>query len=55
MTLQSTRRTQRLLAIVTTTIALGLVTGCDAQTDPAVPIRDFVLDFARSALAAFLL
>lgn len=36
-------------------IVIGLLTGCDGQTDLAATIRDFVTDFARSALAAFLL
>lgn len=55
MTLQTTRRTQWVFAFAAMTIALGLVAGCDGQTDPGVAIRDFVIDFARSALAAFLL
>jgi hypothetical protein len=38
-------------------IATGLVSlaGCNGPSDPAAAIRDFVLDFARSVLAAFLL
>lgn len=55
MTLQMTRRTPQRFAIVAMTFALCLVAGCDGQTDPGVAIRDFVIDFARSALAAFLL
>jgi hypothetical protein len=41
--------------VVALTIALGLATGCGGQADPALPLRDFAIDFARSALAAFLL
>ncbi len=48
-------RRSRLLRIAATAVALALVAGCDEQTDPATTLRDFVLDFARSALAAFLL
>ncbi len=38
-------------------IATGLVplAGCHGPSDAAAAIRDFMLDFARSALAAFLL
>jgi len=35
--------------------ALVLLAGCNGQTDPAATVRDFVIDFARSALAAFVL
>lgn len=55
MTLQTTRGTHHRFAIVAMTFALCLVAGCDGQTDPGVAIRDFVVDFARGALAAFLL
>jgi hypothetical protein len=48
-------RPSRLLRIAASAIALVLVAGCDGPTDPATSLRDFVLDFARSALAAFLL
>lgn len=48
-------RLSRLLRIAATAVVLVLVAGCDGQTDPATALRDFVIDFARSALAAFLL
>ncbi|MCG3127441.1 MAG: hypothetical protein CHACPFDD_02301 [Phycisphaerae bacterium] len=36
-------------------IVIGTLTGCDGQTDFAATLREFVTDFVRSALAAFLL
>lgn len=55
MTQGRKRPSRRLLQIAATAIALTLLAGCDGQTDPATTLRDFVIDFARSALAAFLL
>ncbi|TWT45853.1 hypothetical protein RAS1_22880 [Phycisphaerae bacterium RAS1] len=55
MTVQPTRQTPPRFAIVAMTIAIAFTAGCDAQAEPGVAIRDFVIDFARSALAAFLL
>lgn len=55
MTHGKKRRARSLLRIAASAITLALVAGCDGQTDPATTIRDFVIDFARSALAAFLL
>lgn len=55
MTLVARQRTHRLLAIVAMTFVVGLVSGCDGQTDPGVAVRGFLIGFARSALAAYLL
>lgn len=49
------RRAHRLLGIVWVTILLGWVAGCDGPTDSGAALGDFVIDFARSAWAAFLL
>lgn len=48
-------RTCRRCSLATAAIVIGLLTGCDGQTDLAATLREFVTDFARSALAAFLL
>jgi len=48
-------RIHRLCWLAAAVIVIGLLTGCDGQTDLAATLRVFVTDFARSALAAFLL
>lgn len=48
-------RIRRSCGFAAAQIVLGMLTGCDGQADPAATLRDFVTDFARSALAALLL
>ncbi|MCC6357386.1 MAG: hypothetical protein IT450_01470 [Phycisphaerales bacterium] len=48
-------RIRRQFGLAVAAIVIGLITGCNGQTDLGVTLRDFVTDFARSALAAFLL
>lgn len=45
----------RSLWILSASAGLALLTGCDGQADLGAALYDFVIDFARSALAAFLL
>jgi hypothetical protein len=49
------RSTHRQLVVFSMAISLGSVAGCAEPTGPGAALRDFVIDFARSALAAFLL
>lgn len=49
------RLAYRLLGIVWMAISLGLAAGCDGPADSGAALGDFVIDFARSAWAAFLL
>ncbi len=48
-------RIHRLRSLAATVMVMGLLTGCDGRTDLGATLREFVADFARSALAAFLL
>lgn len=53
--MRPTRRTSRRLWQVAVVTSVALLAGCDGQNDTGATLRDFVIDFARSALAAFLL
>lgn len=55
MNRQRTFRCSHPLAVVVITATLVLITGCDNQTRTGAAISDFVISFARNALAAFLL
>lgn len=47
--------TCRLIGVVAMTLALGLTTGCSEPANAGSALGDFAVDFARNALAAFLL
>ncbi len=49
------RSSRGLLRIVAITSALALLAGCNGQAEAGATLGDFVLEFARSALAAFFL
>lgn len=55
MTSPRSQWTRRLVGVLAMTIAFGLTAGCDEQASADETLRNFVIDFARQALAAFLL
>lgn len=52
---ERTFRWSRRMAVVTIAATLVLLTGCDNPMTTEAAISDFIVSFARNALAAFLL
>lgn len=50
-----TFRWSRPLAVETLAATLMLIAGCDNQSTTEAAVSDFIVSFARNALAAFLL